>query len=129
MPISPFPSDLFSEMPRFVPIAPFSSDLFRFPRFLPVCSPCFQEYPDLFRFVSICSVFFRFVLICFQNNPEQIREPLSADPFCKSPMPHRTHTMDVGLRSWKPSSGTPRIPKIKSDSKSDFRGCPKLTGK
>ena len=63
--------------PRFVPISPFSSDLFRFALLVfgntPICS-------DLFRFLPICSDLFS----------EQIRtnrkKPLSADPFCKSPI-------------------------------------------
>ena len=63
--------------PRFVLISPFSS-IFS------------SDLPSLFsgipRFVPVCSVFFRFVPICFQNKSEQIRDPLSADPFCKSPI-------------------------------------------
>ena len=50
---------------RFVPISPFSSDL----------RSLFSGVP---RFVPICSVFFRFVPLCFQNKSEQIRET----PFC-----------------------------------------------
>ena len=38
-----------------------------------------KEYPDLFRSLPICSVFFRFVPMCFQSKPEQIRET----PFCR----------------------------------------------
>ena len=37
-------------------------DLFRFPRFIPICAPCFWEYTDLLRFLPIC----------FQNTSEQI---------------------------------------------------------
>ena len=66
--------------PRFAPIC---SDFPVFFRFVPICVPCLREYPDLFRFVLICSVFFRFVPICFQNKSGK---PLSADPFCKSPI-------------------------------------------
>ena len=49
--------------PRCVPIC---SDFFRF---LPICAPCFREYPDLFRFLPIC----------FQNKSEQIR----GTPLCR----------------------------------------------
>ena len=55
-------------------------------RFVPISASCLREHPDLFQFVPICSHFFRFVPIYFQNKSEQIREPLSADPFCKSPI-------------------------------------------
>ena len=58
---------------RFVPISPFSSDLFRF-AFL----NCFQECPDLFRFVPFSSDLFRFV---FRTNQNKSGKPLSADPF------------------------------------------------
>ena len=70
-------------LPRFVPIC---SDFPVFFRFVPICAPCFREYPDLFRFVPICSVFFRFVPICFRTNQNKSGKPLSADPFCKSPI-------------------------------------------
>ena len=57
---------------RFVPISPFSSYLFRFAcGNTPICS-------DLLRFLPVCSE-------VFQNKSEQIRKPLSADPFCKTP--------------------------------------------
>ena len=59
--------------PRFVPISPFSSDLFRF-AFL------------VFGNTPICSDLLRFLPICFQNKSEQSEKPLSADPFCKSPI-------------------------------------------
>ena len=62
---------------RFYPISPFSSDLFRF---APIC---FRECPDLFRFVLFSSDLFRFVFRTSQNKSGQ---PLSADPFCKSPI-------------------------------------------
>ena len=62
--------------PRFVPMC---SDFPVFFRFVPICAPCFREYPDLFRSVPIFSDFFRFVPICFQNKSEQIRET----PFCR----------------------------------------------
>ena len=65
---------------RFVRIC---SDFPGFFRFAPICVPRFGEYPDLFRIVPICSDFFRLLPICFQNKSEQ---PLSADPFCKSPI-------------------------------------------
>ena len=52
------------------------------PRFVPHCVPPFLEYPNFFRFVLICSDFFRSVPICFQNRSGN--SP-SADPFCKSP--------------------------------------------
>ena len=62
-------------MLRFVPISLFSSDFFRSVLLV------FENTPipsDLFRFLPICSDLFS----------EQIRsgKPLSADPFCKSPI-------------------------------------------
>ena len=38
------------------------------------------------RFVPICSVFLRFVPICFQTNQNKSGKPLAADPSCKSRM-------------------------------------------
>ena len=60
-------------------VTPICSNCPVFFGFVPICVPCFLEYPDLFRFVPICSDFFRFVPICFQNKSEQIREI----PFCR----------------------------------------------
>ena len=54
-----------SDFPCFLPISLFSSDLFRF--------------AFLFRNTPICSDLLRFLPICFQNKPEQIRET----PFCR----------------------------------------------
>ena len=69
--------------PRFVPICsdfPFSSDLFRFAFLvcgnIPICS-------DLFRFALFSSDLFRFG---FRTNRNKSGKPLSADPFCKSPI-------------------------------------------
>ena len=42
------------------------------PEFVPICAPCFRACPDF-------SVLLRFLLICFQNKSEQIRET----PFCR----------------------------------------------
>ena len=44
----------------------------RFPRFLPICGPCFRECPDLLRFF-------------FRTNQNKSGKPLSADPFRKPP--------------------------------------------
>ena len=66
--------------PRFVPIC---SDFPVFFRFVPICAPCFRECPDLFRFVPFSSDLFRFV---FRPNRNKSGKPLSADPFCKSPI-------------------------------------------
>ena len=67
--------------PRFVPIC---SDFPVFFRFVPICvflicSDLRSMFSGIPRFVPICSVFFRFVPICFQNKSEQIRET----PFCR----------------------------------------------
>ena len=60
-------------------------DLFRFPRFLPICSDLRSLFPGMPRFVPICSVFFQFVP-AFRTNQNKLGKPLSADPFCKSPI-------------------------------------------
>ena len=52
-------------------------------RFVPICAPSLREYPDLFRFVPFSSDLFRFVFRTYQNKSGK---PLSADPFCKSPI-------------------------------------------
>ena len=65
--------------PRFVLIC---SDFPVFFRFVPICVPCYREYPDLFRFAPFSSDLFRFV---FRTNQNKSGKPLSAGPFCKSP--------------------------------------------
>ena len=85
--------------PRFVPIC---SNFPVFFRFVPICAPCFRECPDLFRFAPISSDLFRFV---FRANQNKSGKPLSADPFCKSPMSIRT-TFSTALgappsRTWR----------------------------
>ena len=52
-------------------------------RFVPICVPCFRECPDLFRSAPFSSNFFRFV---FRTTQNKAGKPLSADPFCKSPI-------------------------------------------
>ena len=64
----------------FVPIC---SDFPVFFRFVPICVPRLRECPDLFRFAPISSDLFRFV---FRTNQNKSGKPLSADPFCKSPI-------------------------------------------
>ena len=61
-----------SRSPRSVPIC--SQWL---PRFLPICAPCFQEYPDAFRFAPFCSDLFS----------EQIRT-IQGNPFLPTPFAH-----------------------------------------
>ena len=59
-------------------------DLFRFVpifpvffRFVPICVPCYREYPDLFRFAPFSSDLLRFV---FRTDQNKSGKPLSADP-------------------------------------------------
>ena len=59
-------------------VTPISSDLFRFPRFVPICAPCFWE------FVPICSDLFRFLPICSDLFSEQIRTN-QGNPFLPTP--------------------------------------------
>ena len=67
---------------RFVPISPFSSDdLFRFALLVFGNAPTYW-----FRFVPICSVFFRFLSICLQKKSEQIRETPFCRPFVQIPI-------------------------------------------
>ena len=54
--------------PWFVPIC---SDFPVCFQFVPICTPCFREYPDLFWFVLICSDLLR----CFRTN--------QGNPFCR----------------------------------------------
>ena len=69
---------------QFVPISPFSSDLFRFAVLVFGNAPIFcSDFFRLFRFLPISSDFFRFV---FRTNQNKSGKPLSADPFCKSPI-------------------------------------------
>ena len=78
---------------RFVPISPFSSDLFRFG-----VRSLLSGIP---RFVPICSVFFRFV---FRTNQNKSGKPLSADPFCKSPISRRSiNVKGFGLSPFLPT--------------------------
>ena len=50
-------------------VTPICSDFFVFFRCVPICTPCFREYPDLFRFAPISSALFRFVFRTNQGNP------------------------------------------------------------
>ena len=71
-------------------------DLFRFPSFLPICSDLRSLFSGIPRFVPICSALLRilrFVLLCFQNKSEQIRET----PFCR-PLLQFPNTTETGCR-------------------------------
>ena len=65
--------------PRFVPTC---SDFPLFFRFVPICVPCFREYPDLFRFALFSSDLFRFV---FRTNQKKIRETRFCRPLLQIP--------------------------------------------
>ena len=70
---------------RFILICSDFPDFFRFVQ-IKFCAPCFRKCPD-FWFVLICSAFLRFVPISvFRRNQNKSGKPLSADPFCKSPI-------------------------------------------
>ena len=78
------------------------------PRFVPICShsPVCSDLRSVFSGKTpICSGLLHFLPICFQNKPEQIRESLSGNPFCKSPIsllkqPSRSSTfLERGTRS------------------------------
>ena len=58
-------------------VTPICFDLLRF---LPICSDLRSLLSGMPRFVPICSDSFRFVLICFQNKSEQIRETTFCRP-------------------------------------------------
>ena len=75
---------------RFVPISPFSSNLFRFAFLVfwnaPICSDWLRFH--LFRFV-------------FRTNQNKSGKPLSAGPFCKSPIGKDKTTGYRAGRQWE----------------------------
>ena len=69
-------------------VTPICSDLFDLPvlfRFVPICAPCFREYPDLFRFAPLSADLFRFVFRSHPDKSEKIRETPFRRPLLKMP--------------------------------------------